>query len=350
MRIAITGERGFLGYHISQYLTYQLKHTVVSLGRDYQKQIDKIKDCDWLIHCAGVNRGVDVGKSNINIANELVYLLESNDISVNLVFISSTQEKYDNEYGNSKRECSIILKEYCQRKETEFIKYEVPNLFGPFGKPNYNSVVATFCYNAVQGLESKVSEDEVNLCYVIDAVKVISSFKPNIFEVKKVSVKALHDLIKGYHDQYSLGIIPLIEGEFELNLFNTYRSFAPCKHNLSRKTDNRGYLIELVKSMGSESQVFFSVTKPGITRGNHFHFRKIERFCILSGEAKVCMRKVGEDSIESYYISGETDSVIDMPVLYTHNITNVGKEDLICVFWCNEIFNQEDPDTYFLEV
>lgn len=350
MKVAVTGETGFLGYHITQNLIHKLRYDTISLGRNYQTEIERLRGCDWLIHCAGVNRGQNVAQSNISITKELVTLLEDHKITINIAFSSSTQEKLDNEYGNSKRECSKILSEYCKRAGTIFIGYQVPNLFGPFGKPNYNSVVATFCHNAVQGIESKTNNAEVNLCYVSDAASVICSFNKSEFNTTRVSIEFIHKKILDYHKQYSTGIIPKLDNKFELDLFNTYRSFAERKHALVKREDQRGHLIELVKSLGSESQVFFSVTKPGITRGNHFHFRKIERFCVLKGEARISIRKVGENNVDQYLVSGDTHCVIDMPVLCTHNITNIGSDDLICVFWSNEIYNQEDPDTYFLEV
>lgn len=350
MKIAITGEKGFLGYHLTQYLTYQTKHEVISLGKDYQKNIEKVKDCDWLIHCAGVNRGEDVGNKNIALANELVQLLNSLNIKVNVSFASSTQIRLSNEYGNSKIQAAKILENYCNDNLTRFISYEIPNLFGPFGKPNYNSVVATFCHNAANNIESKVSDSIVKLCYVYDAVKIISNFEESVFTSNEISVKDLHKLIQYYHENYSLGIIPEIKNKFELDVFNTYRSYANYKHSLLRRVDNRGYLTELLKVKNSESQIFFSVTKPGITRGNHFHFRKTERFCVLKGHSKICIRKVGTDETITHEVSGDSDLVLDMPVLHTHNITNIGNEELICVFWTNEIYDQNDSDTYPLNV
>lgn len=351
MRIAITGETGFLGYYLTQYFKYEKKYDVITLGKNYQSNISLLKDCDWLIHCAGVNRGSDVGIKNINLVNELVNLLTDNQIKINIVFTSSVQIKLGNEYGNSKLECSRILNSYCKSSRTKYISYNLPNLFGPFSKPNYNSVVATFCYNIINEIPSNISDAELNLCYVHEAAKVISSLsETDEFLTKKIKIKNLYNLIYSYHKLYSVGVIPKFNNEFEINLFNTYRSFFKCDHTVTKKSDDRGYLIELIQSKGSESQVFFSTTFPNITRGNHFHFEKIERFCILKGKAKISMRKVGTSEIISYNIDDDSNIVVDMPVLYTHNITNIGEDELVCVFWTNQIYNESNPDTYFLKV
>jgi UDP-2-acetamido-2,6-beta-L-arabino-hexul-4-ose reductase len=351
MKIAITGETGFLGYHLIQYYKYQLGYDVVSLTRDYQHNIHLIKDCDWLIHCAGVNRSASVGSDNILLANELVRLLRTYDIKINIAFTSSVQEYFGTEYGQGKSEAGKILHEYCKSNETKFISYKLPNLFGPFGKPNYNSVVATFCYNIVNGNECKVNDNVVDLCYVYDAIQVMSlTDAEHTYVTTSISIKSLYEKLSEFHLNYSNGVIPELNTKFDIQLFNTYRSFAECKHKFVRHIDDRGYLIELLKSKGSESQIFFSTTKPGITRGNHFHFNKIERFCILKGRANISMRKLGTDEVISYIIDDDMNSVIDMPILYTHNITNIGDSELVCVFWTNEIFDPNQPDTFFNKV
>lgn len=351
MKIAITGETGFLGYHLTQYYKYQLGYDVVSLTRDYQRNIHLIKDCDWLIHCAGVNRSASVGSDNILLATELVQLLQTYDIKINIAFTSSVQEFIGTEYGVGKSEASKILLEYCTQTNKKFISYKLPNLFGPFGKPNYNSVVATFCYNLVNDNVCQVNNNKVDLCYVYDAIQVMTlDDTDHTYVTTSISIKELYEQLSQYHLSYSKGIIPKLNSKFDIQLFNTYRSFANCTHEFARYTDDRGYLIELLKSEGTQSQIFFSTTKPGITRGNHFHFNKVERFCVLKGTANISMRKLGSDEVISYIIGEDTNTVVDMPILYTHNITNIGDTELICVFWTNEIFDKEYPDTYFIQV
>jgi len=345
MKIAITGEQGFLGYHLTQYYKWVKKFEIISLGRNYLDNISLLRECDLLIHCAGVNRGDNVYQGNVSLAKNLVKALKTHNISVDIKFTSSIQEDLNSEYGKSKKTSKQILKVYCSEVGTKFESYKIPNIFGPFGKPNYNSFINTFCYNLINNISIKYNDNVVPLCYVYD---VIHSIDTNTeFNITEISVKDVYYKLKNFYDKYSEGIIPNLDSDFDKNLFNTYRSFAPTTFIFKRHIDDRGYLVELVKGKRSETQIFFSVTKPNITRGNHFHFTKVERFCVLSGTAKISMRKVGSPKKTTYIIKGEDNKVIDMPILYTHNITNIGNEDLICVFWVNEIFNPNKPDTFY---
>lgn len=351
MKVALTGENGFLGYHLTQYLQYHLGYEIVSLTRNYQNNIHLIKDCDWLIHCAGVNRNLSSVYNNLILAEELVELLIQNNVHVNIAYASSIQEFYNNEYGNDKAAAGKVLSNYCTEINSEFISYKLPNLFGPFGKPNYNSVVATFCYNIANDKLCHINDNKIDLCYVYDAIQVMTlSNTDHTYITTSITIKELYDRLIQYHVKYQTGIIPDLNSKFDIQLFNTYRSFVQCIHKFTRHTDDRGYLIELLKSENSQSQIFFSTTKSGITRGNHFHFNKIERFCILKGSANISMRKLGSNEINQYIITENMDTVIDIPILYTHNITNIGSDELVCVFWTNEIFDSKHTDTYFIKV
>tara|TARA_R110000851_G_scaffold161163_3_gene304792 strand:+ start:1170 stop:2225 length:1056 start_codon:yes stop_codon:yes gene_type:complete len=349
MKIAITGETGFLGYHLTQYYTYIRKFEVIKLGRDYIDNILLLKDCDLLIHCAGVNRGDNVYDANITLTKDLVTGLYDNDISIDIKFMSSIQEGIDSPYGNSKLTCKKILSEYCNDVNVKFESYKLPNLYGPFGKPNYNSFINTFCYNLINNVQSKYNNNIITLTYVYDAINVIDN-KTNSYNEKHCNVTEIYKLLKYFHETYSQGDIPKIDTQFNRNLFNTYRSFAPCKFQFKKHIDDRGHLVELIKSKTNQSQIFFSVTKPRVTRGNHFHFNKIERFCVLNGNANISLRKLGTNEIITYNINGDDNIVVDMPILYTHNITNIGTDNLICLFWVDEIFNPNLTDTYHEKV
>lgn len=348
MKIAITGEKGFLGYHLTQYYKWIKEFEVIELGRDYLDNISLLHDCDLLIHCAGVNRGKNVYNDNILLASSLSDSLIDNNIKIDIKFTSSTQEYADNEYGNSKIKSSQILLDYCNKSNTNFKSYKIPNIFGPFGKPNYNSFINTFCYNLINNIDILHNENLVTLSYVYDVIKSIDNDTP--FNTTIISVSDVYHKLKGFHDDYSQGVIPNLINRFDKDLFNTYRSFAPSLFERELHSDERGHLVELVKARGSENQVFYSTTKPGVTRGNHFHFGKVERFCVLTGNARISMRKVGSATKIDYIINGEDNTVIDMPLLYTHNITNIGPENLVCAFWVNEIFDPENMDTYFEKV
>tara|TARA_R100001443_G_C3359616_1_gene178774 strand:+ start:713 stop:1801 length:1089 start_codon:yes stop_codon:yes gene_type:complete len=355
MKIAITGETGFLGYHLTQYYRWIKEHDVIKLGRNYLDNISLLKDCDLLIHCAGINK--DMSKNmllqnnayhgNVTLAEELVSALHVHGISIDIKFTSSTQEDNNNDYGDSKIEAGKILKNYCKEKNTKFESYKIPNIFGPFGKPNYNSFINTFCYNIVNDIKCNYNNATVPLSYVYDVAKVLDN-QTTDYNITNVIVSDTYYLLKRFHNDYSQGIIPKLNTEFEKNLFNTYRGFTTPNFKFKKHSDDRGDLVELVKGKGSETQVFYSTTKPGITRGDHFHFGKVERFCVLKGKAKISMRKVGD--LEKIHYIIHDNEVVDMPILYTHNITNIGDEDLICVFWVNEIFDISNPDTYFEKV
>jgi len=348
MKIAITGEKGFLGYHLTQYYKWIKKYEVIKLGRNYLNNIRLLKDCDLLIHCAGVNKGKSVYQDNISLAQNLVNALNNHNIQIDIKFTSSIQEDSNNRYGNSKIKSKNILADYCNTNNTNFESYKIPNMFGPFGKPNYNSFISTFCYNLINNIKVKYNNNLVSLCYVYDVIKSIDS---NIeFNPITISVSEIYSKLNSFHKDYSQGIIPDLNNKFNKDLFNTYRSFSPSLFKFKKHLDDRGHLVELVKGKGSETQLFFSTTKTNITRGNHFHFKKIERFCVLSGKAKIIIRKVGDIKKNQYIINGDDNKVIDMPILHTHNITNIGNEDLVCVFWVNEIFNPINTDTYFEKV
>jgi UDP-2-acetamido-2,6-beta-L-arabino-hexul-4-ose reductase len=351
MRVAITGETGFLGYHLKQYLQYQLNYDVIELSRNYQLNIHLLSDCDWLIHCSGVNRSNSVRSDNIQIAEELIELLKSNQIACNIAYTSSTQELLGTEYGIGKLRAGEILNQYCLQTNKKFLSYQLPNLFGPFGKPNYNSVVATFCYNVCNNITCRINENEIKLCYVYDAIKILTNFEENnTYNTIDISVSDLYKKIIAMHGLYCKGTIPELNTKFDIDLFNTYRSYMNNVHEFIRNTDERGYLVEILKSKCSESQVFFSTTLPGVVRGNHFHFHKVERFCVLKGNAKISLRKLGSAQIISYIVNEGKNTMIDIPVLHTHNITNIGDSELLCVFWTNEIFDKENSDTYFIQV
>jgi UDP-2-acetamido-2,6-beta-L-arabino-hexul-4-ose reductase len=357
MNIIITGETGFIGYHLAQYLTWIKKENIISVGRDFQNEPKKFTDVDWVIHLAGINRADDrdIYDGNVKLANDLVNIFTKNNITPNVLFISSIQESLNNSYGNSKIEASKIIKTHCNFNNKSFISLKLPNVFGPFCKPNYNSFIATFCNNISKGIETKIiKNNNVPLIYVQDVCKLIYE---SILQNKEISFETeivnsnvseiLNKLIH-YNSLYNeQGIFPKLHDKFDINLFNTFRSYINPVFQLTRKVDNRGALIEILKCELSQTQMFYSITKPNIIRGNHFHFNKIERFMILKGTALIEMRKIGTNEIFSYIIKDTDDMTIDMPIMYTHSLKNIGDDELICCFWTQEIFNQSDPDTYF---
>jgi UDP-2-acetamido-2,6-beta-L-arabino-hexul-4-ose reductase len=239
----------------------------------------------------------------------------------------------------------------------------IPNVFGPFGHPNYNSVVATFCHQVIHNKTPKIEVDgQLKLIYVSDLVEeIIKAIQsednthalaiPHSYEAKVSEILAL---IQNYKEVYqNNGELPAINSPFEQKLFNTYRCYMDIPVYFPRKfvqhIDNRGAFVEIARH-GIPGQTSFSTTVTGITRGNHFHTRKIERFAVIKGKALIQLRRIGTSEVHNFYLDGNEPSYVDMPIWYTHNITNIGDETLYTIFWINEPFDPKDPDTYFEEV
>ncbi len=370
-RIGITGQPGFMGTHLFNHLS--LKKDEVELVPFYDHYFSDeallnnfVTGCDVIVHLAAMNRHGDpqvIYDTNIRLVNSLIESLEKNSLTPHVLFSSSTQEEKDTIYGKSKKEGRRLFEQWADRSGGKFNAIVIPNVFGPFGNPYYNSVIATFSHQLTHGETPRIEIDaEIRLIYINNLVKefwkVISSdsydrayYAP--FD-KEISVSEILLKLKTYHEEYVLGnMIPDLNDDFDVSLFNTFKSYIAIESHypfyLKKNVDSRGYLVEAVKE-STGGQLFYSTTKPGITRGNHFHSRKIERFCVVSGEGEIKMRKIGTDSVLSFKVSGENPCTVDMPIFYTHSITNIGESDLLTLFWCNEIFSLTDTDTYFESV
>ena len=298
--------------------------------------------------------------TNIKLVKQLIQALEETGSKPHVLFASSTQEERDNPYGKSKREGRELLAAWAERSNALFTGLVIPNVYGPFGHPYYNSVIATFCYQVTHNEVPKIEIDGLlKLIYVGELTEVIwESFKKKIsegeFKVQHSTEKKVSEilnLILYFKTAYAeKGTFPELHTKFEKDLFNTFRCFMdvaghyPVKLKLN--TDDRGTFVETIKThLGG--QVSFSTTKPGITRGNHYHTRKIERFAVIKGKARIQLRRIGTDEILNFDLDGNEPSYVDMPIWYTHNITNTGNEDLYTIFWINEFFDANDPDTYY---
>ena len=377
IKIGITGQSGFIGTHLYNYLGQQDSIKRVPFKRDdFQKKIQLnkfVKSCDVIVHLAGMNRHRDsqlIYDTNIKLVKDLITSCEKTKSKPHIIFSSSTQEKQDNLYGKSKHDGRILFEEWAKKNNGKFTGLIIPNVFGPFGRPYYNSFIATFCHQLAHGEEPEIQKDgKINLIFIGDLIKKIYEYitlvklkksnliKAGTLEIEHTSetiVSEALSLLKGYKENYfEKGTIPDLDNNFEKNLFNTYlcylnhKSFFP--YYLTKYSDDRGSFIETVK-FNSGGQVSFSTTAPGITRGNHYHTRKAERFAVIKGKALIKLRRIGTSDILSFNLDGDEPSFVDMPIWYTHNIKNIGKEDLYTIFWINEEYNQNDPDTFFEEV
>jgi len=378
MKIGITGQAGFVGTHLYNTLgLYPEKFERIPFEDEYFSDDWKletfVKQCDAIVHLAAMNRHNDpqvIYDTNLRLVNQLIAACEKTGSTPHILFSSSTQEERDNPYGKSKREGRELLEQWADKNDGQFTGLIIPNVYGPFGHPYYNSVVATFCHQLTHSEIPKIEVDgELKLIYVGELVKHIIDIIENVdLEQKgnmviqlikiqhttKTKVSKLLQLLEKYKINYfEKGEIPALDTPFKRNLYNTFlcyidhESFFPF--NLKLNTDERGSFVETVK-LNSGGQVSFSTTVPGITRGNHFHTRKAERFAVIKGKARIDIRRIGTDKVLSFELDGNQPSFVDMPIWYTHNITNIGDEDLYTIFWINEHFNPEDTDTFFEKV
>ena len=370
IKIGITGQAGFVGTHLFNLLKTKNDITAIPFEDAYFENpalmAEFVKQCDVIVHLAAVNRcnsQEELYETNIRLVNRLIEAMQTSKVSPHVIFSSSTQEERDNLYGKSKREGREKLSAWAEANHALFTGLVIPNVYGPFGKPFYNSVVATFCHQLTHGEQPKIDVDaSLKLIYVGELTERIyhaaiseesqkELWLPHTAE-KKVS--ELLTLLETYKTQYlEQGVIPSLPSDFEANLFNTFRCCINTQSHfpvlLKKNEDDRGVFVETIK-LYSGGQVSFSTTKPGVTRGNHYHTRKIERFVVLQGEARIRLRKVGTNEIMNFMLSGKNPGYVDMPVWYTHNITNMGQTELITQFWINEMFNPDDPDTFFEKV
>jgi len=375
IKIGITGQAGFVGKHIYNTLglfghKYQRIPFEKSFFDDDSKLDSFVKNCDVIIHLAAMNRHNDANviyNTNVELVTKLIASLERTSSKAHVLFSSSTQEERDNLYGKSKKEGRELLVNWAIKNDAQFTGLVIPNVFGPFGHPYYNSVVATFCHQISHGETPKVdSNGNINLIYVgelvtefikhIDEATNKSSFA-NTYIVKhnhEITVLELLDKINIFYTEYQKsGIIPELKSSLDYLLFNTFRCYMPLKTHFPVKfvshKDPRGAFTEIIR-LNVGGQVSFSTTVPQITRGNHFHTRKIERFAVIKGKALIQLRQIGNDEVLDFYLDGEEPAYVDMPIWYTHNIKNIGEEELYTIFWINEFYDPADPDTFFENV
>jgi UDP-2-acetamido-2,6-beta-L-arabino-hexul-4-ose reductase len=364
--IGITGQAGFIGTHIYNFLGLK-KDSVNRIPfkdeffSDTTVLENFVKQCDVIIHLAALNRHNDpqtIYDTNLLLVNKLIAAMENTNSRPHVLFSSSTQEERDNMFGKSKREGRALFEKWAERNNARFTGLVIPNVFGPFGNPYYNSVVATFCHQLTHNEQPKIDVDAtLKMIYIGELVSLIWSLITNhkslitVPHTVEKSVTELLSLITYFKETYfNNGQFPSLHDTFERDLFNTFRCYIDIEKinpvKLKMNTDDRGTFVETIKTeLGG--QVSFSTTKPGITRGNHFHTRKIERFAVIKGKARIQLRRIGTDKVMDFYLDGNEPSYVDMPIWYTHNITNVGNEDVYTIFWINEFFNPNDPDTYF---
>jgi len=368
--ILVTGSNGFMGKNLMEGLKRQenLKIKAFDIEDDMATLRSHLKEADFIFHLAGVNRPQELEEfeiGNVDFTKTIVKILEEFNKPIPLVFASSIQAEIENPYGLSKKKAEAILIEYSRKTFAKIYIYRFPNVFGKWSRPNYNSAVATFCHNISRGLDITISDahKEIELVYIDDIVNefliLISEDSPDIGKkyyaaerTYKVTLGELVNKIYLLRDIRQTSILPDFSDDFMKCLYATYLSFLDKKDfsiKLEAKKDQRGSLVEILKS-NHFGQIFVSTSRKGVIRGNHYHNTKIEKFCVLKGKAVIKLRNILESEILTYAVSGEEVEVIDIPPGYTHSIENLSEEELVVLFWANQIYDPQNPDTHFKQV
>lgn len=369
MKILVTGSSGFIGSNLIAELKNRGFLDIYECDQNSTTaDIESFtKNCDFVFHLAGVNRPeseVEFMVGNYDFTLKLLEHLKKNNNKAPILMTSSIQAILDNPYGRSKLAGEQIIKEFGVKENVLTLIFRLPNVFGKWCRPNYNSVIATFCHNISRDLNVTISDPDkrIKLVYIDDVVNTFiyrmqklehsGDVECLINPVYDVSISEIKSLIDSYKLSREELLIPNVEEEFSKKLYSTYLSYLPddiFSYSLKSNNDERGSFTEFLKSHNC-GQISINISKPGIVKGNHWHNTKTEKFLVVSGEAKIRFRRIGSSDIIEYCVSGNDLKVVDIPVGYTHSITNVGETDLVTVMWVNEIFDKNKPDTFYLEV
>jgi len=358
---AITGGHGFLAWHLRCRLKAEQPGAEVRLlGRGALEDsalADQLAGCDAVFHLAAVNsHDESAASANVDLAEALVDGLDRMGGRLHVVYSNTVHAEGDSPYGRRKREAAGVLHGWATRAHASVSDVLLPNLFGENARPNYNSAVATFCEAIVQGRPCKVNRaGRTELLHAQDAAGVLLDHarSPTSTYVRttgeSVGVGEVYDRLARFHQTYrGSQTVPQLLTRLDLRLFNQLRvAMYPTAYPtaLTCHSDQRGAFFEAARGSG-ESQTSFSTTHPGVTRGEHWHADKIERFMVLRGQATIEIRRLFDDVVEEFKVSGDQPAFVDMPTLHAHNITNTGDDELVTMFWANDHFRPDAPDTW----
>lgn len=359
MHLLITGGAGFLGWHLRARLRATTKHTFTVLDQANWSDLDKeIARADAVIHLAGINRASDTEliEGNRALAEAVIEAADRQGVQPRIVYANSIQAGNETPYGTGKLAAAETFESASNRWGSPFVNVLLPNLFGEYGRPGYNSFVATFVARVIDGDTPTIDDRPISLLHAQLAAQVFIDALEGPARTERpegaaTRVQTIWDDLCRFHQTYSqAGEIPELNTPFEIALFNTYRAALFPDHypiTLARHSDERGWLVEVARWASGQGQTFVSSTNPGFTRGEHYHLRKIERFVVIRGQARIALRKVDTDEIVAFDVNGDEPQIIDMPTGWIHNITNTGDSEVITQFWVNETFNPDDPDTFW---
>ena len=369
MKLLVTGASGFIGKNLVVELMNRQYCSILEFNKDSDVSLldQYCQVADFVFHLAGVNRPQkqsEFMEGNYGCTEKLLEALKKHRNNCPVMFASSIQAALDNPYGKSKKAGEDLLFQYSRETGADVLVYRFPNVFGKWCKPNYNSAIATFCYNIARDLPVTVNDPtrEMTLVYIDDLVEELLSAlnghwhsDGDFYAVPveyKITLGEIADLLYSFKKSRNNLALPDMQDQFTKKLYSTYLSYLPTdqfNYSLKMNEDQRGSFTEFIRTE-DRGQVSVNISKPGITKGNHWHHTKNEKFLVVSGSGVIRFREIDTDRVLEYYVSGDKLEVVDIPPGYTHNIENLGQTDMVTVMWANEPFNPDRPDTYYLEV
>ncbi|MDD4643281.1 MAG: capsular polysaccharide biosynthesis protein CapF [Erysipelotrichaceae bacterium] len=369
MRILVTGAKGFIGKNLIVSLLSLNQHEIFSYDKDTDPELlDKYcQSAEFVFHLAGVNRPQDQAefmRGNHDLTATLLNTLKKYRNCCPVMIASSIQAELNNPYGISKKAGEDLLFAYAKETHAKVYVYRFPNVFGKWCRPNYNSVVATFCHNIANDHKITINDSKVimNLVYIDDVVdELIRALTNRATEVDgycivptvyTISLGKIAELIYSFKQSRIDNTVPNLSDPFCKKLYSTYLSYLPSdrfSYDLKMNNDQRGSFTEFIKTI-DRGQISINISRPHIVKGNHWHHTKNEKFLVVSGKGVIRFRDINSTEVIEYFVSGDKLQVVDIPVGYTHNIENLGDTDMVTIMWANELFDQKRPDTYYLEV
>ncbi|MGI6090721.1 MAG: capsular polysaccharide biosynthesis protein CapF [Saccharofermentanales bacterium] len=380
MNILVTGAQGFIGKNLiatleairdgkdkSHGLTQGLNILAYDLNTDPDLLGIYCQKADFVCHLAGVNRPKDAAEfmeGNFGFTSTLLETLKKYDNKAPMLITSSTQAMQNNPYGRSKKASEDLMFSYGDETGVPVYIYRLPNAFGKWSRPNYNSAIATFCHNIARGLPITITDrsTNLNLVYIDDIVtEIIRAIKGEatradtfceVRPVHRTTLGEIADWLHSFSKSRSTLQVPQLDNPLVKKLYSTYLSFLPedaFAYSLNTHADHRGSFTEVLRTT-DRGQVSINISKPGITKGNHWHHTKNEKFLVVQGQGIIRFRKIGEEKVIEYPVNGDELQVVDIPTGYTHNIENLGKDNMVTLMWANEPFDPQKPDTFFEEI
>jgi len=368
VKILVTGANGFIGKNLMLRLSELDGYEPLEFTRDHSMLdlANFVSQADAIVHLAGINRPIDViefSEGNVDLTLSLCKLIADSDKNIPLIVASSIQAGLDNPYGQSKRAAELAVEGLAEKTGNSVAIYRLPNVFGKWCRPNYNSVVATFCHNLAYDLSIQINDADaiLNLVYVDDVVEEFISSIDNlptglirrkVSPVYEVTLGALANQIKAFQNSRDSLVSEAVGTGFVRALYSTYLSYLPptkFAYEIPKYGDERGVFVEMLKTKDSGQFSFFTA-HPGVTRGGHYHHTKTEKFLVIKGSARFGFRQILTNEFYEIVTSGDKPKIVETVPGWTHDITNIGGNEMVVMLWANEIFDRAHPDTVAAKV